>query len=1138
MSVGGALTNPRGAVRSGIGFVQDTSALAAAVQQEAEREMQQQGGAKSVLLPHALPVEVLNRFIARYGDYQIGFLKASSKSHVLYDAHRHMAINAMLDKASRLTERVTIVGDALFQAGTRDMMNVHLEMDPNSDYAVHAHHEAAAQFMKAQRSREFIYQKFGYTLAPRAYQLYKMQKALKVCTSGDACGEYAEFLGVDGSAHFLSPNQMATAMYDCGAVTGQFILPYNPEMFKETCGQLDDESGVGYSVDSRNVYLHYPEGVQGVSYMPVVEYFEWLIRSYVCVLADGEEVWYNMELTNYAAPFIACDMVRITGKPPPGPTLHAVDMPWAEGKLVVEYMTLESIRAAPTRPESWKKASQIVDRHEMEKVYRYAIGLEQSLFSMDKVVERVSKMNGRVIQTGMSVRIYAPLAPTVARDLAWQVYSRAFVDRYKMGTLGAVLAADLDKARKFATASRLEKLGAVLMGLVVSGDGFLSRIVDSVHNGLDKWHAAVSSRLIVDKPEFAPAARFVLLRDYATWKMSLLTRAYQSMKMGGVTCRGVKGARRVAAAWGSISPDYLKVNVKGTYRCEPLGELHERLVDTSLPVETGGKVDELTRLMVGANFSSRGDTDRFVNEVVGRDTSYVGDDLASEASDDMDGECGFVEVNEVMEQIFPGMMEQNFEQDLSSMAYDPQERDIDAEYAQYPLVAPTPRNAVVYKSKLNGYNVEKKVQTVGDTITAAQGRVLAAPQLRELHDEMAMAQAAWANLRSEYMRPEADEMIESYRSDRVRLEKEVYEQWAQKARPENVAKVMIKVRENLAALEETEPWIYDILLKSDAKPPLSTKPLREVVAPQLIVMNEKLVSSLFSSIFRVMSRRFEALLGPSVMVNLLKDTDAIAAHMAANHPWGEEVNFLENDYSKFDKSQDRFTFMVMKLILDDLGFDEAMLDMWVDANDRCVLRSFSLGIMLTVFYGNKSGGPATAFQNAIMNMVSVAYAYKGTDVVWAVFMGDDSLVACRHYVADQRALDTLAKVFNFEAKFFILRHPYFVSCFVVFDEQTNRVYMVPDPVKRVQKWSVSVPARDPQWEDKFRSAHETLWFYRRKRLWPWLIRGVRERYAVAYDVNVSSICEAIGWYSSSGQKFRTLYETETSCRPATEVSVW
>jgi len=361
------------------------------------------------------------------------------------------------------------------------------------------------------------------------------------------------------------------------------------------------------------------------------------------------------------------------------------------------------------------------------------------------------------------------------------------------------------------------------------------------------------------------------------------------------------------------------------------------------------------------------------------------------------------------------------------------------------------------------------------------------------------------------------------------LEAELLAEWTKKARPEGLKKMVGVLLNDAKALEQMNVADYLVMLKSDAKPPMSDKPLREQVAPQVIVYHEKVLSALYSSIFRVLVRRFLSLLKPEWMVNLLKDGEGIRDHIAANHPWSKSgLQYLENDFSKYDKSQHEFAFRLEHYVFQALGMNQALLDKWTDGHEVCSLRSVSLGISLQVAWQRKSGDATTAFGNVIINILSVCYAYVGSQVEWAVFMGDDSLVCCSVVAATKQSLDTLAHIFNLVAKFFVSVYPYFASNFVLINVSDKQVVLVPDPIKRVQRWAVSVPSEDPRWEDRFRSQTETCEPYRHSGALFGLEQSVAARYPVPAGESLAPLFGAIATAVSSLENYRGMYETEVT----------
>jgi len=271
-------------------------------------------------------------------------------------------------------------------------------------------------------------------------------------------------------------------------------------------------------------------------------------------------------------------------------------------------------------------------------------------------------------------------------------------------------------------------------------------------------------------------------------------------------------------------------------------------------------------------------------------------------------------------------------------------------------------------------------------------------------------------------------------------------------------------------------------------------------------------------------RRFLSLLLPTVHVNLLKDTKDIAAFITACHPFGSSLSYLENDFSKYDKSQDEFVFLLEAKIFRALGMNEAMLRRWADGHVDCSVRSVTTGMALRLRYQRKSGDATTAFGNVILNIVSVLYAYQPTNIVWAVFMGDDSIVATFGRAYDARAVEVLAEVFNLSAKFYVTDFPYFASHFIMINEESRSVAMVPDPIKWIEKRSQPVPADDPAWEERYVSAADSCGVYKSRFELAGLAKAVSERHRISYK-SAAMLPSAVATAISDARHFRALYDS-------------
>nr|WRW55954.1 RNA-dependent RNA polymerase [Fusarium asiaticum vivivirus 1] len=1126
VSVGKGLSRSRVLSPGGPGYDQVTQQLVEEIKKSVSRETDRKRVSEKVLFPFAIEPSVMQGLIEWYPEYRLVPLNSLTCVHSVWQAHRFMAVNLCIDQMMHYSPEVIAVADALYQCATRGLRSVHLETDSSEAFGVHSRHAMAGEYVRTARSKPRIKKTYDYELSSSTFADYLNQNCLRVCSAASSCAVRAGTMVFDLSMHAMSVAQVCTAMVQSSATVSVAFMPYTPDVFRVKDGSFGLDTGVDYHLcDDGTLEMRYPEGVAGVTVYDRGVWLEWLNETMATVTVGGSDIDFRLELIQCRGPFIYCRVVRIEGRQMSGVTRHALEMPWAVDKYVLTYSKLKSVRANPARESSWEKMTQLLPKDLVDKLYLYAMSLDQKDFTPESVLRRVSKLDSRIIVAGMNVRIREPLSPDLAVDVAGAVYAKAFVARYEMGRLGKDMMDELKRASQFGSLSVADRMGAIFSG--VMRGMFLNKSVSFIAKVREVILGYLTEKGASKIPVFVDAPKFTLMVDYNTWFLRVKGNVLRRIVGDHYAVPGLRGADKAV-----LSSFARKCARREVCDVKPLevevrhvaGELADDIVDTSVNVDGNPDVGALVSAFSRENEVTRNSDGRMEISMLSRQPLLPQGHSGREVFDAVEDVVGTL--NDVAERIFPGMHAQEYEVDPSSMRYDSQNRDFQVEYMELPLsdqvAAPTQS---VFKSKIKNYNVERKGQTLQETLTALESRTMAAPAMRVERDEAAEVLNVWDKLAAFAFRSDWQEVVDGYREDKVAFEEGLIAQWAGQAKPANVKKVMRSALEGIS-IEDAKPWEYEIMLKADAKPPMSNKPLREVVAPQLIVMQDKYVSAAYSSIFRLMSRRFVSLLKPEIMANLLKDVDGIRDHIAANHPWGEDedVVFLENDFGKFDKSQDRFSYMVLCHVMRMLGFDDELLDRWLDSNERCKLKSMALGIIMHTRHQNKSGGPATALMNMVMNMSAVSVCYAGTRVIWATFMGDDSLVACRRPAASQRSLQMMSEVFNFEAKFFILKYPYFTSCFVLFDGDNKRVFMVPDPVKRLQKLSVSVNATTPAWDDKFESITKTLVAYRHKNDLNGLAEGVIERYGVSDGADVETLSDCIATLSSSFDEYRALYD--------------
>lgn len=316
-------------------------------------------------------------------------------------------------------------------------------------------------------------------------------------------------------------------------------------------------------------------------------------------------------------------------------------------------------------------------------------------------------------------------------------------------------------------------------------------------------------------------------------------------------------------------------------------------------------------------------------------------------------------INEVHELMFPGMGQNDFQQDATSLALDPQERYMDPVYLQAPVVDPVSRTpeALVYKSKLKTYATERRIETVPEMLSALDARNFNPTNITEPQPLSIKVDEVWDHFIKTACVSNAKEKLAEYRANPVGLEREIIAEWAGKQDAGKLKKLMQSIERDGRALEEIPLHEYGMMLKADAKPPMSDKPLRQQVAPQTISFQDKHASACFSAVLRVLARRLLALLKPNFRFSMLKDNKDTAAFLATWYPWDDDtgVKYVENDITKYDKSQDEMCTMLKLKMLDMMGMSPEMLARWEISQGEAYIRSMTLGISIVIINQQKSG---------------------------------------------------------------------------------------------------------------------------------------------------------------------------------------
>lgn len=1113
-----------------------TKLLADRLTQIVDRETVRKESSVTVPCTVALDSDAQAALEREFPEFNIVMRPFSSPVHADWVAYRMMANYMASSWLRRYANSVIHVGGFRLPYVLDGFADVHAEVDLANASAVHSAHSDALDIVRVAQAPVTASRVFGKTISPAHARDFYTGKAWGVCTQARLCGHQAESYLVDLSQQFVSPAQFICAMDVARAPVGIALLPFSSSMLMHSEGIMPGTS-VGYRFSGDALLFEYPDGVSGETCVSTASWHQWTMATVRSVPNGREGGNYQFELHAVRGPFLTVQVTRLPERSkPPAQIMHALDMPEANDMTLVKAWKLRTLGESPFRRSSWEAVQYTVPTRVVEKTYEYGMSIPPGSFTRYAIRKRLSVTNDRVIVQGTNVEIHAPLSSSDMDALELALFTRCFIDRYETGRLSSVLQSELAKIAAF-SGLKLSRKTSVIMAACASiiWDTTVGKLDNWIRGFCDCIRRWLGGNAVPVEALFEPVPEYILYSNLTrSWRQDMQEKLSKMASDWPTANQIVPGARGCFLAWflGSqhktvgVPQSYEDFRVRSDGATEYTGVLFSDYVNTREP---GMNVvtDEALRVvqaMRQANDFHAGSQNRHILQM--SDAAPTADPEAV-MREDYSLDPGYMDtMNDLHEAAFPGMASQDFLYDPTSISVDDQDRSMAADRLVLPyLFGEVPMSKPIYASKLRAYGVTKRPQVFQETLSAAAARNLSAPVVARPQDMSNLVADVWNNFLDVACHEEARQQLKQYQEDIVGLQEEAYQDWLKKAKPGGIKAIDKEMMESFRALEEMDVGEYIAMLKSDAKPPLSDKPLRQRVEPQVIVYHAKPLTSLFSSIFRVLVRRLQSLLKSNFQLNLLKDLEKLRQQVQAHHPWGaNNLKFLENDFSKYDKSQGEFAFALEEYVFRQLGMDETLLRKWEDGHEHCNVRSMALGISLHVRYQRKSGDATTAFGNGILNIMSVLYAYRGTDIAWALFMGDDSLICAREVVRADMAVQALAEQFNLLAKFYITAAPYFASNFVLLHEDRQSVSFVPDPLKRIQKFSMAVSADEPMWKERYESVLDTLSVYKHRARLQGLGYAICQRYSLEPNsIDVGSVADAIATATSTFERFRAMW---------------
>jgi len=1043
-------------------------AVAERVQDVGVERGRMRASTRPVLLGVALQPEESVALADAFPEFTVSVSGRVRPGHAYLVAYRRVANEWLMEQADKYSTSVAHLGGSLASylvagAGT----DVKLLYDLTDPVAVHEKYSTSMEAHGYFENYMATSHALGRMVDHRAYDNYLRGEGVRFHTKMAAMPG-CDVLLLDLTVCDYSPMQVACMMKQSGAKLSFGFFLYHPAMLFEEEGELG-ETGVHFQRRGSHMTFRYPEGVAGVTDMGAHTWDSWLVAHTFKLGKGAGASWYQLELLKNRGHLMFFRVTALAGEPVEKRVCHALDVS-RDDSYVLSLWRMRRFGADPRESSSWQRSSVLVEKRVLDRLYQFAMQLPREQFTRYALRKQVSVINDRVTVEGTMVRVNKPMPVETVDALVVAVFSRAFVDRYETSQLTAEAMKAVRDAVAFSAASRMGKVGYVMWWCLQSVyDRTLGTLGELVGDLSDAVRDAVSSGLpfmAVDIEEVPP---YILLSDAA--RGCVMPSGVAELVAMENSRRASEGSRGFAAKWSrafSSLTDTCSAEVYSRYRVEE--------VNLATAAKAVGPAADAAVAVVRQEVAL--DEPRVSRSVI--EATSVVRRVREGLRVDFDPVADPVEIfNRLHSAAFPGVAEQALEYDTASISFDPQDRMLTASRLVLPrYMGEGPVSRSYYKSKVRALNVPKRQQTVQELLSAVAARNLNAPQVSVPQDEDTMVRDVWGTFLDKACVPDARRKLVEYQADPASLSEDSFREWAMQSDPQKLEALRRELEEAALSFSEMSVADYLVMLKADVKPPLSSKPLTQRTEPQVIVYHRKALSGLFSSVFRVLVRRFLSLLQPEYHVNLLKDTVDLEAFLRAVHPYGRKgLMYLENDFSKYDKSQGRFVYLLETYMFEQLGMNLDMLQKWCGGHIKSKMRAVAMAFSLEVYFQRKSGDGTTSFGNVALNVLSTTYAYKAVKVVWAVYMGDDSLICCEVVMPDSEAVAVLAEVFNLGAKMFITKSPYFVSNFVMIDEAARDVALVADPVKRIERWSMSVSADDPQWKERYVSACDALKSY-------------------------------------------------------------
>nr|APX42302.1 replicase [Black currant leaf chlorosis associated virus] len=242
---------------------------------------------------------------------------------------------------------------------------------------------------------------------------------------------------------------------------------------------------------------------------------------------------------------------------------------------------------------------------------------------------------------------------------------------------------------------------------------------------------------------------------------------------------------------------------------------------------------------------------------------------------------------------------------------------------------------------------------------------------------------------------------------------------------------------------------YRHMIKRDIKPVLNEALQSEYTKAATITYHDTDITQIATSFFTVIKQRLMACKKSNLCIPIDNESD-ISRCLTRDHLGSEQGNFIEIDFSKFDKSQNEIHQLMQDEILLRFGGSPEFVSVWSQAHKHSRIKDFNCGISFTTDYQRRTGDAFTFLGNTLVTACMLSYVISRADATAIRYMlvgGDDSLICSLTPITVD--LNPLSTIFNMSCKLIQPACPYFASRYIV--RVGDELVCVPDPMKLLVK---------------------------------------------------------------------------------------